>query len=538
MDSDHYRLRDASKKIRLLNLDLATVSHVWGDGKRDCNMRVGSGCGIRHVRMSPNLESSLPQTRDSNTFPHLWEKRPRLLLCVDLICINQLDSGEKALQIPLRGKIHSQASSVIIWINEEDSRVGHAFYCSRYLDANKFGGVSLKYLLNCNWFHRRWLFQERAVPKEAVFLCGSVVMSIDDLFSGIDIAASVLSARPRKIKMLHAIHVGELRKNYGDAEYHVSLLCLLEHFPSTRATVADDQIHSLLGLCSHQEVSGNPVWYDVELDVAYRTFAELHPRLYGNFEFLGLCTAAQRDVLWSGSVDKLICRPFAAPSWVPSWHSERLRRFSSLNDYDADLEFFNASNKIPLSRSFRADGLDVSGIWLDRILGLGDFYHQERLRELFQEYFDFSTTVAAVKRIMPCRDKTHLAETMTRTLSLLGIYLDPVPLPADTPDMFCRWCRGSNFGRQLAELGPRAKDGTNSKGGKMSMGMRHLMPWEPRVGDEIWRVSGCSGLLLLSPQAEDSSLFKVNGEVFLDGFVLAEASKMDELGDTAVQHVT
>lgn len=216
------------------------------------------------------------------------------------------------------------------------------------------GWEALKYLLDCTWFHRQWVLQEFVVPKDVVFLCGSDAMSIDDLFSGIDMAASVLIARPRKLKILHPAHTGslrpapalrELRRHYAEADYHVSLLWLLEHFRSTTATLAHDQVYSLLGLCSSEEVAGNPIRYDLEPEEVYKTFAPTHARLYNNLEFLGLCTAAQRDSVCSGSVS----RPFAGPSWVPNWYLDHLQRCLGLNDYGTNLKFFNASDRIPMT---------------------------------------------------------------------------------------------------------------------------------------------------------------------------------------------
>ncbi|KAL6819867.1 heterokaryon incompatibility domain-containing protein [Trichoderma camerunense] len=590
IESSHYCLGDASKEIRLFDLvsedeqepiqgrirraaigdapPFVAISHVWGDRSSDRSIRLESGCGTRYAQISRNLDALLTKIigLDSNALHQVWLNGSRLPLWVDVICINQMDVAEKALQIPLMREIYSQASSVIIWINKNDSRVGRAFHYLRHLIANKTttetadiwtlfdpnGWEALKYLLDCSWFHRRWVLQEFAVPKDAVFLCDSDVMSIDDLFRGIDMAASVLIARPRKFKILHSAHTGslrpapalrELRKHYAEADYHVSLLWLLEHFRSTTATLTHDQVYSLLGLCSSEEVAGNPIQYDLQPEELYKTFVATHARLYNNLEFLGLCTAAQRDSVCSGSVYKLISRPFAGPSWVPNWHSELFQRF-----------------RIPMTALFRHDELRVSGIQLDRILSIGHFCRVERRHELtdpnsrlFQEYFDFWTSVVAAERIMPYRDKKHLAETIARTLSLLGIYLNPMPLLADIPDMFCRWCRGSNLGRQLAEYEFKPKNATNLEGERVFMGMRRLTAWEPfitessyiglargnsRVGDEIWLVGGCSVPLLLSPQTADPVGFKVNGEVFFDGFMFGEAMRMDEFGDTSVQQIT
>lgn len=310
MDSSHYCLRDPTREIRLLDLvsagdrgdvegrirrvaidnipSFVAVSHVWGDKKPDRSICLDSGCGSKYIQISRNLTALFMKLldHDSTTLPQLWEDGSRLPLWVDMICINQIDIDEKASQIPLMRDIYSKASLVIIWINEDDDLVRYAFHYLRRIVANPAveatnrsalfepkGWDAVKHLLNCEWFHRRWVLQESVVPKDAVFLCGSDVMPLGDLFSGIDMAVSVLLARPRVVKMLHVAHVGavrpsmalrELKKHYAKANYQLSLLWLLEHFRFTKTTLAHDQIYSLLGLCNSEEVAGNPIRYDLE----------------------------------------------------------------------------------------------------------------------------------------------------------------------------------------------------------------------------------------------------------------------------------
>ncbi|UKZ74489.1 hypothetical protein TrVFT333_002158 [Trichoderma virens FT-333] len=146
--------------------------------------------------------------------------------------------------------------------------------------------------------------------------------------------------------------------------------------------MALDQIYSLLGLCSPEEVAGNPIRYDLEPEEVNESFAATHTRLHNNLEFLGLCTAVQRDALCSGSMDKLISRPFAGPSWVPNWHSQCLQRCLGLNDYNTDLKSFNASDGILVTVSFQGNELGVSGMRLGRIMNIGGFCHRKLLSEL------------------------------------------------------------------------------------------------------------------------------------------------------------
>ncbi|CAM1500658.1 Fc.00g098200.m01.CDS01 [Cosmosporella sp. VM-42] len=241
-----------------------------------------------------------------------------------MACINQKDIGEKACQIPLMRRMYLQAQSVIIWINESDSQLRYAFHYIQQLNKTKLGIVAdnpssvfdpigwdaITRLMRCDWFQRRWVIQEAAIPKEAVFLCGSDVMTMDDLFNGIDIAANALVARPKELKKLKFATVGpirpiralrEIKKAAADGQDHPHLLWLLENLRSTRATMAHDQVYGLLGLCSLEEASRNPIRYDLRPEEIYRTSTESHARLHNDLEFLGLCTSAQRDEISSDS---------------------------------------------------------------------------------------------------------------------------------------------------------------------------------------------------------------------------------------------
>lgn len=85
------------------------ISHVWGDRSRDRSVRLESGCGTNYAKISTNLETFFTRLigLESTAFPQLWLKGSRLPLWVDMICINQVDVAEKALQIPLMREIYS-----------------------------------------------------------------------------------------------------------------------------------------------------------------------------------------------------------------------------------------------------------------------------------------------------------------------------------------------------------------------------------------------------------------------------------------------
>jgi hypothetical protein len=129
MGSTHYCPKALTEEIRLLDLvspcelvyiegcirrtticdatPFVAVSHVWGDREPGPRMRLDSGCGSKDAQISPRLEALFIRllAHDPTTLPQLWDNGSRLPLWVDMICINQSDVAEKALQIPLMREI-------------------------------------------------------------------------------------------------------------------------------------------------------------------------------------------------------------------------------------------------------------------------------------------------------------------------------------------------------------------------------------------------------------------------------------------------
>ncbi|EQL03971.1 Heterokaryon incompatibility [Ophiocordyceps sinensis CO18] len=606
MPSSHYCLSAPTKEIRLVELLPATssgrlagrlrraaidntppfvsVSHVWGDAMAEGRMHLESGCGNKEVQISKNLEALLLSLlcHDSSSLPQLWDNGSRLPLWIDMVCINQTDIDEKTAQIALMRRIYSQATSALIWINEYDS---HLMYAFRHLghvtkagteirdDApwrlfDPIGWDCLKRLFECDWFQRRWVVQEAAIPRDPVLLCGSHVMTLNDLFRGVDIAARALVARPKEIKMLKFATVGparpifalkELRRALSGGKGHQSLLWLLEDLRSTRATLAHDQVYGLLGLCSLQEASGNPIRYHVDAEEVYRSSVESHARIHNDLDFLGLCTPVQRDELRSRT-SQTSPGPFKGPSWVPNWHSTRLRRCLGLHGLNRPQTLFNAPGAMVTTYRFKANELAVTGTFVGKINLLGDFCEPGRRAELsdpnsklFQQYFDFWMKPAEDPESTPYPDAVSRAEAFARTLSLLGVCLDPVPSPDVILAMFYNWCRGSSLGRQLGELGFGSRFADPGQGRKTFMRMKRLLSWQPfitdrgciglareqcSVGDEIWIVAGCSVPIVLSPSVEFEGRKQVRGESFLDGFMFGEKTSGQGASAPEVEIIT
>ncbi|KAK7415674.1 hypothetical protein QQX98_005706 [Neonectria punicea] len=601
MDSNHYYcLREPAYELRLLDLLPATpsghllgrvrrfnidsppafvsVSHVWGDKKADRPISLQSGCGSKELQISHNLEAFLVGMlcHTPKTLPQCWEGSDRLPLWIDMVCIDQKDMREKALQIPLMRDIYSKASAVVVWIHEYDSYLRYAFQYLRQIGGyglgeevsfDPMGWDAIQRLLGCEWFRRRWVIQESVLPQDAIFLCGPDSISMNELFQGIDMAVGTLLARPRPMKKLKSGNTGqvrpvrvlrELKKAFKKDKDQFGLLWLMENLRFTRATLAHDQVYALLGICNPREAAANPVRYDLEPEEVYRLSAVTHADIHGNLEFLGLCVASHRDDIRTGTAEEPVLRPFAGPSWVPNWHSKNLRRCLGLSDINQKRKFFNASSTIPINPSFEGTRLTVSGILVDKIRSLSDFRPRDKASEfsdanskLYQQYLDFWMT--PVEEPAPYLDAVCRAEAFIRTISLLGIYLEPVPSPDDVPSMFYTWCSGSTLCKRLETYGFKPKSNGEGPMQKTFIRMKRLVSWDPfvtekgymglgregvTIGDEIWVIEGCSTPILLSPSINDPSCYEVKGEVFLDGFMFGEQLGKATTGESSIKRIT
>jgi len=85
------------------------ISYVWGD----CTNPVFVICDTQGgmLRVPPNLKAALLRFRIADKPRTLW---------MDSICINQDDLTERSNHVRLMGPIYKKASTVLIWLGEED----------------------------------------------------------------------------------------------------------------------------------------------------------------------------------------------------------------------------------------------------------------------------------------------------------------------------------------------------------------------------------------------------------------------------------
>ena len=81
------------------------LSYVWGDEKDKRTVAVDG----KSLEITATLESALRHVRDLQRVLRVW---------ADGICINQLDVGEKNVQVGLMGSIYELARHTIIFLGE------------------------------------------------------------------------------------------------------------------------------------------------------------------------------------------------------------------------------------------------------------------------------------------------------------------------------------------------------------------------------------------------------------------------------------
>ncbi|KAH7382405.1 heterokaryon incompatibility protein-domain-containing protein [Phaeosphaeria sp. MPI-PUGE-AT-0046c] len=176
-------LRLITKRVNLWEEeDFDAVSYVWGEAPAS----VSVPCNGTLLLVTPSAYEML----ENLCIYRRW-------LWIDAICINQLDSAEKEIQIPLMRKIYAQANAVLIWMGPSTLSTEHFMisfpevlesvkdwewkddidrnpaYTELYWpwdDERLFEGFYR--VLNNEWFRRLWTFQEVVLAKRSRIICG------------------------------------------------------------------------------------------------------------------------------------------------------------------------------------------------------------------------------------------------------------------------------------------------------------------------------------------------------------------------------
>ncbi|KAK4186420.1 heterokaryon incompatibility protein-domain-containing protein [Podospora australis] len=218
-------------RIRVVRLEdspsFTALSYVWGShigSNPDSHPDRSICCAL------PDSDLDIEMTENCfQALCHVQQQFGAVTIWVDSICINQDDNDEKARQIPLMEEIYSCAESVYVWLGEGNERSDRAMKylreMARWVDRPPlalFAAVSserraqeavkfrkrawkdmifriqtclssqplsfdsadpefLDEVLDREWTHRSWTFQELILSRDPVFLCGHATVSWEDL---------------------------------------------------------------------------------------------------------------------------------------------------------------------------------------------------------------------------------------------------------------------------------------------------------------------------------------------------------------------
>ena len=154
--------------------DFDALSYCWGDPALQKDIRVDD----QPWNVTEQLDQALRQLRRVCPGRKVW---------ADALCINQGDTAEKNIQVPLMSAIYSQAQHVYIWLGPSNHHLDELVRFMRSGEARKldpdhhrrFKVLSYS-LFSLPWWTRIWTFQEFLLARRPVFLLGDhVIESIE-----------------------------------------------------------------------------------------------------------------------------------------------------------------------------------------------------------------------------------------------------------------------------------------------------------------------------------------------------------------------
>lgn len=179
----------------------SALSYRWGG--EDVTIIVNG----KEMNVAKNLVDAVKDIHHHLIEP-VGGEQPRRLWA-DAVCINQSDSSEKSQQVPLMKKIYTQAKQVLSWLGPATESTKTAFNTLRLLieGVSAAGDNKLEWmknhdnlcreplsvpppqspwlktmnLLQCDYWHRVWIFQELFLGDEVLLNSGSESLAFNHL---------------------------------------------------------------------------------------------------------------------------------------------------------------------------------------------------------------------------------------------------------------------------------------------------------------------------------------------------------------------
>ncbi|CAM1505827.1 Fc.00g114640.m01.CDS01 [Cosmosporella sp. VM-42] len=243
-----------------------------------------------------NLYDALKYLRDPQKSRTLW---------VDALCINQRNTTEKDVQLPLMSFVYSRASDVIVWLAEPETvhsddmnALSEHFHNThdRWDDIKPW----IYRLIHQEYWKRAWVVQEIGLADNIIVQFGSHSLKWDIFVS---IVEEYKSLAPQDRRVENILRLQRLRSTkYGDQKQY-SLRALLKKFRDVHCEQVHDRVYAFRGLAKDQLNGGLPASYHKSIEEVYADIIrfEKGSDLYPN-------TTAREMVFFSGLVRQILTR--------------------------------------------------------------------------------------------------------------------------------------------------------------------------------------------------------------------------------------
>lgn len=304
-----------------------TVSYTWGGEDED-----GTLC--KPVFVGPYWEVLLQTKNCWEMLRFLRPRRGYRLVWVDAICINQLDSLERATQVAKMRSIYKNSRRTVVYLGPEITPITthahpvrlsarEAVTLSRGGETELIGTggkVNLGQLLQCRYFSRIWVIQELLLSRQVSIPVRDMEIDFDSLSINAITGQAGEGRRPRQLWDSTPAPWFQYLSQGGYLCHGLLDWTLLTS--SSTASDMRDELFSLLGLVPNNNLT--PDYGISRLHAQIGVAAHSLFRL-GSFENFYIAPTQQRE------------RPDNYPSWVPyrartggaarvSWTSQEPKR--------------------------------------------------------------------------------------------------------------------------------------------------------------------------------------------------------------------
>lgn len=558
-------------QMRVINLDVASpycaLSYVWGE-RSEC------------YKISVDQKEKWVTQKLYEAMQHLRSRAETFTIWIDAICINQLDSSEKSVQVRKMQEIYGRSKEVLIWLGSERdgsaSAIALASFISAYwsekglnltdaesdfrhksiadlsilLDRCKIDSTSVeafRLLIARDWFERVWTVQEAAAPvKKKTIQCGysridwwSFIAAAKFLSHAIirpDLKDYFPNSNPLSTTtpLRGLFNLDQLQRLIEGGSHQTDLLRTLANHRHYKATDPRDKVYALLGLVTEALTEDWVYNYSLDFRTVYLKVAEHCILHQGSFECLGYCNPSARDPDLS--------------TWIPNWHDPSVRHPLAYHSkqksgfggpnlflkrmYSSSADVTSQKRRIDLSIPQRprlvTEGFCVGNVVVTRPPHYHDAIHvlTEREPDNPQDIYRptgetileaFSHTVVAdVAKKGPLRERGYRIDW--HCWRSVKNYVQP---PTSTQ-------RRVEWGSLLFATFGRSFVLSNN-------GYMCLAPGETRPGDQICVLLGGHVFYVLRPVGDHWSFI---GECYVHGFMDGEAMGLLEKGTFELQEFT